>query len=92
MRWTSACSIGIPHTSEFHYQQARCRDLNRSGIQLATHICRGAGLTLTYWSKMAERVLKPNYSSVELNKTVWEVPNRYQELQPLGVGAFSSVW
>eukprot|EP00731_Ephydatia_muelleri_P003182 Em0001g3182a len=40
---------------------------------------------------MAERVLKPNYNSVELNKTVWEVPNRYQELQPLGVGAFSSV-
>lgn len=28
----------------------------------------------------------------ELNKTVWEVPERYQHLTPVGSGAYGSVW
>lgn len=28
----------------------------------------------------------------ELNKTVWEVPERYQNLTPVGSGAYGSVW
>lgn len=28
----------------------------------------------------------------ELNKTVWEVPQRLQGLRPVGSGAYGSVW
>ena len=37
-------------------------------------------------------VLRPGFYSVELNKTIWIVPERYQDLRPLGIGAFGSVW
>ena len=37
-------------------------------------------------------VLKEGFYRVELNKTVWEVPDRYQELTPIGTGAYGSVW
>lgn len=36
--------------------------------------------------------LKPGYYSLELNKTLWEIPDRYKNLQPLGHGAYGSVW
>lgn len=36
--------------------------------------------------------LKKEFYRVELNKTVWEVPERYQELTPIGTGAYGSVW
>lgn len=35
--------------------------------------------------------LKEGFYRVELNKTVWEVPDRYQELTPIGTGAYGSV-
>ncbi|XP_077983646.1 mitogen-activated protein kinase 14B-like [Glandiceps talaboti] len=34
---------------------------------------------------------KPDYYVVELNKTMWEVPNRYQQLTPVGSGAYGQV-
>ena len=40
----------------------------------------------------ASRQLKPGYYVVELNKTVWELPERYQDLRAIGIGAFGSVW
>lgn len=40
----------------------------------------------------ASRRLMPGYYTVELNKTVWELPERYQDLRPIGIGAFGSVW
>ena len=42
--------------------------------------------------KMAERIIKPNFHRIEINHTNWEVPERYQDLMALGVGAFGSVW
>lgn len=36
--------------------------------------------------------LKPGYYRLELNKTLWEIPSRYTNLQPLGHGAYGSVW
>ena len=36
--------------------------------------------------------LKANFYSVEFNNTLWEVPERYQDLRAIGVGAFGSVW
>lgn len=43
--------------------------------------------------KMAEpRRVKPNFHRAELGGTVYEVPERYHDLVPLGVGAFGSVW
>lgn len=32
------------------------------------------------------------YYKIELNKTLWEVPSKYQELTPIGTGAYGSVW
>lgn len=36
--------------------------------------------------------LKPQYYRTELNKTEWEVPERYQSLSPVGSGAYGQVW
>ena len=32
------------------------------------------------------------FHTVELNKTEWNVPNRYQDLSAIGGGAFGQVW
>uniref|UniRef100_A0A671WEF5 mitogen-activated protein kinase n=1 Tax=Sparus aurata TaxID=8175 RepID=A0A671WEF5_SPAAU len=34
---------------------------------------------------------RPTFYRQELNKTVWEVPERYQHLSPVGSGAYGSV-
>ena len=36
--------------------------------------------------------LKPGYYTVELNRTVWVVPQYYQNLTPVGTGAYGTVW
>ena len=43
-------------------------------------------------SPMTERPLKPGFYRVELFKTIWEVPTRYQDLSPVGTGAYGTVW
>lgn len=35
---------------------------------------------------------KPDFHTVELNKTEWEVPKRYSMLSPVGSGAYGQVW
>lgn len=35
---------------------------------------------------------KPGFYTVELNKAVWEVPERYTNLTPVGSGAYGQVW
>ena len=35
--------------------------------------------------------IKEGFYRVELINTVWEVPNRYQDLMPVGTGAFGQV-
>lgn len=35
--------------------------------------------------------MKEGYHKVELNKTVWTVPERYTSLTPIGTGAYGSV-
>lgn len=35
---------------------------------------------------------RPTFYQQELNKTMWEVPERYQNLSPVGSGAYGSVW
>lgn len=32
------------------------------------------------------------YYRIEINKTEWEVPDRYQMLTPVGLGAYGQVW
>lgn len=32
------------------------------------------------------------FYKLEVNKTLWEVPDRYIELQPVGSGAYGQVW
>ena len=39
-----------------------------------------------------EPPLKGDFYRTELSKTMWEVPKRYQELTPIGTGAYGSVW
>lgn len=36
--------------------------------------------------------LKDGFYRMELVKTVWEVPARYQDLSPIGTGAYGTVW
>lgn len=36
--------------------------------------------------------MKDGFIRVELNRTVWEVPERYTNLQPVGAGAYGQVW
>ncbi|KAK3753521.1 hypothetical protein QZH41_018011 [Actinostola sp. cb2023] len=40
---------------------------------------------------MAELELPAGYYRTELNKTVWEVPEKYQNLSPIGTGAYGQV-
>ena len=32
------------------------------------------------------------FHRIELNKDVWEVPVKYTNLVPIGIGAFGQVW
>lgn len=34
----------------------------------------------------------PRFHKVEINKTEWIVPERYQVLAPVGSGAYGQVW
>ena len=34
----------------------------------------------------------PTFYKVEINRTEWEVPERYQMLTPVGSGAYGQVW
>lgn len=34
----------------------------------------------------------PRFHKVEINKTEWIVPERYQMLTPVGSGAYGQVW
>ncbi|MEE6492888.1 hypothetical protein FKM82_016662 [Ascaphus truei] len=40
----------------------------------------------------AVKMSSPCFYRQELNKTLWEVPERYQNLTPVGSGAYGSVW
>lgn len=40
---------------------------------------------------MSSAKIKPDFYRVELNKTIWEVPQRYQNLIPVGAGAYGQV-
>ena len=35
--------------------------------------------------------MKPGFYQIELNKTIWEVPERYKNLSPVGSGAYGQV-
>lgn len=35
---------------------------------------------------------RPGYYRQEVNKTVWEVPERYRDLKQVGTGAYGTVW
>ncbi|KAM7282741.1 putative mitogen-activated protein kinase [Ixodes scapularis] len=56
-------------------------------------VCEGCGLVgnpccVTSPSAVT---MKSGFHKVELNKTVWEVPARYTNLSPIGVGAYGQV-
>ena len=35
---------------------------------------------------------KPGFYRIELGTVEWEIRETYQELNPLGIGAFGTVW
>ena len=39
-----------------------------------------------------DKPLREGFYRVELNKAVWEVPSRYQDLNAIGTGAYGTVW
>lgn len=41
---------------------------------------------------MSAAKLKPGFKRYEINRTVWEVPDRYAKLQAIGSGAYGQVW
>ena len=41
--------------------------------------------------ELSETPLKAGFHRQELHKTVWEVPDKYQDLTPIGTGAYGSV-
>lgn len=41
---------------------------------------------------MADSEQTENFYQVELNKTTWKVPERYQKLAPVASGAYGQVW
>ncbi len=43
-------------------------------------------------AEAGERPLRAGYHRVELFKTVWEIPTCYQDLNPVGTGAYGTVW
>lgn len=40
----------------------------------------------------SKQCLTMRYYKIEINKTEWEVPDRYQMLTPVGLGAYGQVW
>jgi len=44
------------------------------------------------WMAGYGHMTKPHFYRVELNKTEWQVPERYQNLTPIGSGAYGQVW
>ncbi|KAK0400105.1 hypothetical protein QR680_003360 [Steinernema hermaphroditum] len=57
-----------------------------------------ASATIEEWRRTLIRPMepqgfsvKPGYYAVELNKTVWVVPEHYQNLTPVGTGAYGTV-
>lgn len=42
-------------------------------------------------NRMSKRV-RPGYYRQEVNKTSWEVPERYRDLRQVGTGAYGTVW
>lgn len=36
--------------------------------------------------------VREGFYRIELNKTVWEIPKRYQMLSAIGTGAYGQVW
>ena len=43
-------------------------------------------------TKMATLQSTEQYYRVEVSKTAWELPVRYQEITPIGTGAYGTVW
>ena len=39
-----------------------------------------------------DKPIREDFYRVELNKAVWEVPARYQEINAIGTGAYGTVW
>ena len=42
--------------------------------------------------QLEDRPARPGFYQLELHKVVWEVPVRYQDLSPIGTGAYGTVW
>lgn len=42
-------------------------------------------------SPSTQEVIKPGYYKLELNRTVWVIPDYYQNLAPVGTGAHGAV-
>lgn len=43
-------------------------------------------------SPMKESPVRPGFHRLEVQKTTWDVPERYTALRPVGSGAYGTVW
>lgn len=86
-RLTGAARRGVaasPHLRGRRAQRTACGCRQGAPASSATSSPRGRRC------KMSQE--RPTFYRQELNKTIWEVPERYQNLSPVGSGAYGSVW
>uniref|UniRef100_A0A4W4EPR4 mitogen-activated protein kinase n=1 Tax=Electrophorus electricus TaxID=8005 RepID=A0A4W4EPR4_ELEEL len=63
----------------------------RRAVQLHERFGRACVLRGSGYSTGMSHKERPTFYRQELNKTIWEVPERYQNLSPVGSGAYGSV-
>ena len=47
---------------------------------------------LTLPKSPSSKPLKPGFYRQDINRDTWVVKERYQDMSPIGIGGFSTVW
>ena len=54
-----------------------------------THLTHSLG---DMGSPLKDSPVRPGYYRTEVQKTTWDVPDRYTQLRSIGSGAYGTVW
>lgn len=65
---------------------------SRAGPAPRTALHALGSRSVRLWARADMSGPRAGFYRQELNKTVWEVPQRLQGLRPVGSGAYGSVW
>ena len=81
--WRAAPHHVVPHGEEERREEETGQKFPLACFVAAGLLVKSAGMSQNE---------RPTFYRQELNKTVWEVPERYHNLSPVGSGAYGSVW